>query len=157
MEFPRHFLKNEKTWWSFQYLFKKSSYILPSIFWISNGISEALFFTKNSVIHRGYTDNFWNGRPANSLRHWAWDTHISTLSHTIFEKLDFSRNLMHFRFLKKPPPISKILAKKFPAIFWFTEKTFPNFSISRKMIPWFPSFWKKISLISNFGKTVKPG
>ena len=95
---------------------------------------------------------------------------ISTLSHVIFEKLDFSRNLTHFRILKKLPLISRILVKKFPwwknlsPIFRSREKCFPDFPVFGKKIPRFSDFWKKDSPIFQksfpnflFWKMGKPG
>ena len=65
-------------------------------------------------------------------------------SHAIL-KLDFSRNLTHFPFSKKPSPISRILAKKFPG--------FSNF---RKIFPRFSYLGKNVSPISQFLEKISP-
>ena len=71
LEFPRHFLKNEEKTWDFRGIFLRKNGGISNTFsknsvnfrayFEFNGISEALFFTKNSVVRRGYTENFWNG------------------------------------------------------------------------------------------------
>ena len=104
-------------------------------------LCSELIFSTIFIAERPTNSHFGAGNDANITYMWA-------RPHEIFEKLDFSRNLTHFRFSKNPSPICRILAsilqfpkKSFP-IFRSQEKCFPDFSGFRKSFPDFPFFGK---------------